>query len=206
MRSRRPLRLRAHRHRRPGTRPAPLVERPHAAPGPLPHRKQADAAAALECHVENRGRRRPPSAPDRRRRAGQTHLNGRRPRAAAHVVQRRADRLAKGRGCSCGRSRHAMGQRLLISRNGDARPSSMYGDEYLARPDLLRRRGPAREGARPELSFAYDVEARTASAAVSMSVSTSSGWETMATWFVDVSMVVAPIRLANNRSASGGIV
>src|SRR5438132_12180501 len=42
-------------------------------------------------------------------------------------------------------------------------------------------------------------------AAVSMSVATSSGWETIATWLDGTSTVVAPIRLANSRSASGGI-
>src|SRR5712691_8631097 len=41
--------------------------------------------------------------------------------------------------------------------------------------------------------------------AVSMSFTTSSGWETIATWFVGTSTAVAPIRLANRRSASGGI-
>ena len=34
---------------------------------------------------------------------------------------------------------------------------------------------------------------------------TSSGWETIATWFEETSTVVAPMRLANSRSASGGI-
>src|SRR2546428_5989335 len=42
-------------------------------------------------------------------------------------------------------------------------------------------------------------------AAVSMSFTTSSGWETIATWLVGTSTVVAPMRLANSRSASGGI-
>ena|SRR3989442_15815946 len=44
-----------------------------------------------------------------------------------------------------------------------------------------------------------------ACAAVSMSCITSSGWETIARWFVGTSTVVAPMRLANRRSASGGI-
>src|SRR6266498_2617441 len=44
-----------------------------------------------------------------------------------------------------------------------------------------------------------------ACAAVSMSFTTSSGCETIATWFVGTSTVVAPMRLANRRSASGGI-
>src|ERR1700687_1944779 len=44
-----------------------------------------------------------------------------------------------------------------------------------------------------------------ACAAVSMSLTTSCGWETIATWFVGTSTVVAPMRLANRRSASGGI-
>jgi len=43
------------------------------------------------------------------------------------------------------------------------------------------------------------------SAAVLMSLATSSGWETIATWLEGTSMVVAPMRLANRRSASGGI-
>ena len=38
-----------------------------------------------------------------------------------------------------------------------------------------------------------------------MSWSTSSGWETMATWLVETSTVVAPMRGANTRWASGGI-
>src|SRR4051794_1999107 len=58
----------------------------------------------------------------------------------------------------------------------------------------------------PPSGLAYAGETGTAAAAVSMRFRTSSGWETMATWFDDVSMVVAPIRLANDRSASGGIV
>ena len=37
------------------------------------------------------------------------------------------------------------------------------------------------------------------------SCTTSSGWETIATWFVATSTVVAPMRWANSRSASGGI-
>ena len=45
----------------------------------------------------------------------------------------------------------------------------------------------------------------TAAAAVSMSSTTSSGWETIATWLVATSTVVAPMRWANSRSASGGI-
>ncbi len=42
-------------------------------------------------------------------------------------------------------------------------------------------------------------------AAVSMSFTTAAGWETIARWFVGTSTVVAPMRLANRRSASGGI-
>src|SRR5690242_5658037 len=38
-----------------------------------------------------------------------------------------------------------------------------------------------------------------------MSRSTSSGWETMATWLVETSTLVAPMRGANCRWASGGI-
>src|SRR5215218_10250377 len=41
--------------------------------------------------------------------------------------------------------------------------------------------------------------------AVLMSCRTSSGWETMATWLVGTSTVVAPMRAANCRWASGGI-
>src|SRR5205807_4702205 len=40
--------------------------------------------------------------------------------------------------------------------------------------------------------------------AVSMSFATSSGWETIATWLDGTSTVVAPMRLANRRWASGG--
>ncbi len=43
------------------------------------------------------------------------------------------------------------------------------------------------------------------SAAAVISCVTSSGWDTIATWLEATSMVVAPIRLANIRSASGGI-
>jgi hypothetical protein len=39
----------------------------------------------------------------------------------------------------------------------------------------------------------------------SMSWATSSGWETIATWLDGTSTVVAPIRAANWRSASGGM-
>ena len=45
----------------------------------------------------------------------------------------------------------------------------------------------------------------TASAAVLTSWATSSGWETIATWPAGTSTVLAPMRLANCRSASGGI-
>jgi hypothetical protein len=45
----------------------------------------------------------------------------------------------------------------------------------------------------------------TARAALLISVTTSSGWDTIATWFVGTSVVVAFIRLANRRSASAGI-
>src|SRR6201993_3968627 len=38
-----------------------------------------------------------------------------------------------------------------------------------------------------------------------MSWATSPGWETIATWLDGISTVVAPMRLANRRSASGGI-
>src|SRR5260221_1581471 len=44
-----------------------------------------------------------------------------------------------------------------------------------------------------------------ACAAVLMSCTTSCGWETIATWLDGTSTVVAPMRLANRRSASGGI-
>ena len=44
-----------------------------------------------------------------------------------------------------------------------------------------------------------------APAAFLMSCSTSSGWETMATWLVAISTLVAPTRGANCRWASGGI-
>src|SRR3984885_2265782 len=37
-----------------------------------------------------------------------------------------------------------------------------------------------------------------------MSCVTSPGWETIATWLEGISTVVAPMRLANKRSASGG--
>src|SRR5258708_37929548 len=43
-----------------------------------------------------------------------------------------------------------------------------------------------------------------ACAAVWMSCTTSCGWETIATWLDGTSMVVAPIRPANRRWASGG--
>src|ERR1700722_19101111 len=41
--------------------------------------------------------------------------------------------------------------------------------------------------------------------AASISATASSGWETIATWPDATSMVVAPMRLANERSASGGM-
>src|SRR2546428_6162529 len=44
----------------------------------------------------------------------------------------------------------------------------------------------------------------TACVAVLMSCTTSSGWETIATWLAGTSTVVAPMRLANRRWASGG--
>src|SRR5690349_21512335 len=44
-----------------------------------------------------------------------------------------------------------------------------------------------------------------ASAADVISCVTSAGWETMATWLAGTSLVVAPMRLANRRSASGGM-
>src|ERR1700677_2933599 len=37
-----------------------------------------------------------------------------------------------------------------------------------------------------------------------MSPATSLGWETIATWLDGISTVVAPMRVANRRSASGG--
>src|SRR6266851_722123 len=43
------------------------------------------------------------------------------------------------------------------------------------------------------------------SAAAVINCVTSAGWETMATWLEGTSMVVAPMRLANSRSASGGM-
>src|SRR5260370_16389965 len=43
-----------------------------------------------------------------------------------------------------------------------------------------------------------------ARAAVLMSCTTSCGWETSAAWLEGTSMVVAPMRLANRRWASGG--
>src|SRR4051794_18173724 len=43
-----------------------------------------------------------------------------------------------------------------------------------------------------------------ACAAVLMSCTTSCGWETIATWLAGTSTVMAPMRLANRRSASGG--
>jgi hypothetical protein len=43
------------------------------------------------------------------------------------------------------------------------------------------------------------------SAAAVISCVTSAGRETMATWLAGTSMVVAPMRLANSRSASGGM-
>src|SRR2546422_11470650 len=46
--------------------------------------------------------------------------------------------------------------------------------------------------------------APTAAAAFSISSATSAGWETIATWLDGISTVVAPIRDANMRSASGG--
>jgi Methyladenine glycosylase len=47
--------------------------------------------------------------------------------------------------------------------------------------------------------------APTAAAAFSIKSTTSSGWETIATWLEGISTVVAPTRDANMRSASGGI-
>ena len=46
--------------------------------------------------------------------------------------------------------------------------------------------------------------ASAASAAVSVSFTTSAGWETIAKWPEGTSTVVAPMRLANIRSASAG--
>src|SRR4029077_8719330 len=45
----------------------------------------------------------------------------------------------------------------------------------------------------------------TAWAAVLIRSTTSMGWETIATWLVGISTVVAPMRAANWRSASGGM-
>src|SRR5262249_28336674 len=47
--------------------------------------------------------------------------------------------------------------------------------------------------------------AQALAAAVVMSCVTSAGWETIARWPDWASTVVAPMRLANSRSASGGI-
>src|SRR5258708_35782748 len=56
-----------------------------------------------------------------------------------------------------------------------------------------------------EQGIHYFFAARTACAADSISLVTSSGWETIATWLDATSTAVAPIRLANKRSTSGGI-
>src|ERR1700722_15071745 len=53
---------------------------------------------------------------------------------------------------------------------------------------------PAQAGAAPAVA-----------AAVSIRSATSVGWETIATWLEGAPTVVAPIRAANRRSASGGI-
>ena len=53
--------------------------------------------------------------------------------------------------------------------------------------------------------YLVQVAADTAWAAVLMSCNTSSGRETMATWLVGTSTVVAPMRAANCRWASDGI-
>src|SRR5260370_25715152 len=56
-----------------------------------------------------------------------------------------------------------------------------------------------------QLTAKEDAQAVTAAcAAALMSCTTSSGWETIATWLDGTSMVVAPMRLANRRWGSGG--
>src|SRR6266516_3936016 len=57
----------------------------------------------------------------------------------------------------------------------------------------------------PSAGEPVQLVASTASAADSMSWATSPGWETIGTWLEGISTVVAPMREANCRSASGGI-
>ena len=136
-----------------------------------------------------------------------------RPAGGRREEGRRRTRLASGNVRCAGRNSALAfagpwsdkGQTFLLGRDGERRDRpAIYMDDHLpaARPapgpGVLR--GKALD---PELSYAYDCEARTASAAVSMSFRTSSGWETMAMWFVDVSMVVAPIRSSPARLATG---
>jgi hypothetical protein len=85
----------------------------------------------------------------------------------------------------------------LLGRVRESHPAQRVGNGLLA---------VRRVGCGPRLSRVHDDETGTAAAAVSIRFRTSSGCDTMATWFVEVSTVVAPIRFANNRCASGGIV
>src|SRR5580704_6501379 len=63
-----------------------------------------------------------------------------------------------------------------------------------------------RKGCFAQLTTQDVAQAVTAAcAAALMSCTTSCGWETIATWLDGTSTVVAPMRLANRRWASGGI-
>src|SRR6202040_1853473 len=53
--------------------------------------------------------------------------------------------------------------------------------------------------------FSFYLTAAVTFAAASINRTTSSGWDTIARWLELTSIVLAPIRLANMRSASGGI-
>ena len=88
------------------------------------------------------------------------------------------------------------GEIILPCRSGCNQCNGAAGQPIAQRP----------ESASAQLTAEDATQAVTAAcAAISMSFTTSSGWETIARWFVGTSTVVAPMRLANRRSASGGI-
>ena len=66
------------------------------------------------------------------------------------------------------------------------------------------RRRTARRSACPETAAKLPLATKESTAIV-VSLMTSSGCETIATWLLATSTVVAPMRLAKRRSASGGM-
>src|SRR5476649_1861955 len=97
------------------------------------------------------------------------------------------------------------GQLLSARGTDDARPVTGQGRRCRCIVAPARCSGSFRTSCQGAVGRAAGPDYATPSTAASMSATTSSGCDTIATWLDGTPTVVAPIRSANERSASGGM-